>query len=142
MLFPALLKISFMVQLTLFKISIQKSKTHRWELGSSISVLVFQRCPNQHLLSSWDENNCFYKLSNWQNDNYFYSKWQLQPFWLKYTWAQNVCPGWLAYELKCLCCRGQIWVREDCHSHQLFNIWYLWYEELVIWIWSCNLYWL
>ena len=38
---------------------------------------------NTWLISSWEENNCCYKLSNWQNDNYFHSKWQLQPFWGK-----------------------------------------------------------
>ena len=39
---------------------------------------------NTWLISSWEENNCCYKLSNWQNDNYFHSKWQLWPFWVKY----------------------------------------------------------
>ena len=27
---------------------------------------------------------------------------------------------------------GREWGREDCHSHQLFIIWFLWYVELVI----------
>ena len=39
---------------------------------------------NTWLISTWEENNCFYKLSNWQNDNHFHSKWQLRPFWVKY----------------------------------------------------------
>ena len=33
---------------------------------------------NTWLISSWEENNCCYKLSN-----YFHSKWQLRPFWVK-----------------------------------------------------------
>ena len=49
-----------------------------------------------------------------------------------YTWAQNVCPVWPVYEVKCLCSRGQESGRESCHSHQLFNIWFLWHEELNI----------
>ena len=36
------------------------------------------------LISCWEENNFYYKLSNWQNDNCFHSKWQLRPFWVKY----------------------------------------------------------
>ena len=26
---------------------------------------------------------------------------------------------------------GQEWGREGCHSHSLFNIWFLWYEDLL-----------
>ena len=51
-----------------------------------------------------------------------------------YTRVQNVWSGWPVYEVKCLCFGGQEWEREGSHSHQLFNIWFLWYEELVIWI--------
>ena len=51
-----------------------------------------------------------------------------------YTRVQNVWSGWPVYEVKCLCSGGQEWEREGSHSHQLFNIWFLWYEELVIWI--------
>ena len=36
---------------------------------------------------------------------------------------------------KCLCSRGQECGREDCHSHQLFNIWFLWHKVLVIQLW-------
>ena len=34
-------------------------------------------------ISSWEKNNCRYKLSNWQNDNYFHLKWQVWAFWVK-----------------------------------------------------------
>ena len=54
----------------------------------------------------------------------------------------NVWGGWPVYEVKCSCSRGQEWKKEGCHSHQLFNICFLWYEELVIWIWSSYLWWL
>ena len=54
-------------------------------LRSSISVLVLWVIPfNTWLISCWEENNFYYKLSNWQNDNCFHSKWQLRPFWVKY----------------------------------------------------------
>ena len=33
------------------------------------------------------------------------------------------------------CYRGQECGREDCHSHQLFNIWFLWHKVLVIQLW-------
>ena len=36
------------------------------------------------------------------------------------------------FEVKCLCSRGQEWQREGCHSHQLFNNWFLGHEELTI----------
>ena len=49
-----------------------------------------------------------------------------------YTHCQNVWHGWPVYEVKCLCSRGQEWGREDCHSHQLFSIWFLWHEVIVI----------
>ena len=38
---------------------------------------------NMWPISSWEENNCCYKLINWQNDNYLVSKWHLRPFWVK-----------------------------------------------------------
>ena len=30
---------------------------------------------NTWLISSWEENNCCYKLSNWQNDNFDHFEW-------------------------------------------------------------------
>ena len=36
-----------------------------------------------------------------------------------------VTSGLLKYEVKCLCSRWQGWEREGCHSHQLFNSWFL-----------------
>ena len=50
--------------------------------------------------------------------------------------------GWPVYHLKCLCSRRKEAEKEGCHSHQLFNIWFLWYEELVIQIWLWYLCWL
>ena len=38
---------------------------------------------NTWLISSWEENECCFKLSNWQNDDYFLSNWKLRPFWAK-----------------------------------------------------------
>ena len=49
-----------------------------------------------------------------------------------YTRAQNVWSGWPVYELKCLCSRAQEWGRQGCHSQEIFNIWFLWHEVLVI----------
>ena len=57
-----------------------------------------------------------------------------------YTRVRNVCPGWPFYGVKCLCSRGWEWGREESHSHKHLNIWFLWYIDLVIWIWSLYLY--
>ena len=46
------------------------------------------------------------------------------------------------FEVKCLCSRWREWDRKGCHSHQHYNIDFLWYEELGIWIWSWYLQWL
>ena len=35
-------------------------------------------------------------------------------------------------DLKCQFSQGREWRREGCHSHWFFNIWFFWYEELVI----------
>ena len=40
---------------------------------------------------------------------------------IKYTWDQNVFPGWPVYRVKCLCSWEQEWGREGCHSHHLFK---------------------
>ena len=39
------------------------------------------------------------------------------------------------YDVKCLCSGGWEWGREESHSHKHFNIWFLWYKGLVVWIW-------
>ena len=39
------------------------------------------------------------------------------------------------YDVKCLCSGGREWGRGERHSHKHFNIWFLWYKSLVIWIW-------
>ena len=49
---------------------------------------------------------------------------------------------WPVYNVKCLCFRGWEWGREGGHSHSHFNIWLLWYKDIVIWIWSWYLHWL
>ena len=59
----------------------------------------------------------------------------------RYTGRQNGWSGWPVYEVRCLCSRRQEWRMEGCHSHQLFNIWFLWHEELVIWISLWYLHW-
>ena len=48
------------------------------------------------------------------------------------------------YEVKCLCStsRERKWGNEGCHSKQHYIIYFLWYEKLVIWIWSWYLQWL
>ena len=35
---------------------------------------------NTWLISSWEDDNCYYKLSNWQKNNYLHSEWQLCQF--------------------------------------------------------------
>ena len=47
-----------------------------------------------------------------------------------YTRHQNVWSGWPVCDVKWLCSRGHEWRMEGCHSHQLFNIWFLWHEVL------------
>ena len=52
-----------------------------FDLGCHFLCWIYGVVPfNTWLISSWEENNCHYKLSNWQNDTYFHSKWQLPPF--------------------------------------------------------------
>ena len=58
------------------------------------------------------------------------------------TVSKNVWFRWPVYEVKCPCFRGQEWKRKGCQSHQLFNIWFLWHEELATYIWSWYLQWL
>ena len=53
------------------------------ELGPHYLCWIFGVVPsNTWLISSWEENNCCYKLSNWQNENYFHSKWHFWSFWV------------------------------------------------------------
>ena len=42
-------------------------------------------------------------------------------FWA-YTWAQNVFPGWLAYEKNAYLSEGRESGRKGCHSYQIFEI--------------------
>ena len=45
--------------------------------------------------------------------------------------------GWPVYEVKFLCSRGWEWGREGATATS-FNIWSLWYEDLVIQVWLAS----
>ena len=47
-------------------------------------------------------------------------------------WCHYIIATSQFLDLKWQSSRGREWGREGCHSHYGFNIWFLWYEELVV----------
>ena len=82
----------------------------------------------------------WYHCKKWNPIMQIINTWHIWDVFLKYvhctldvhTRAQNVYLDWPAYKVKWPCSREQEWKWKGCHSHQLFSIWFLWYEELMI----------
>ena len=97
-------------------------------------TIVRPQFPHYYTDTEWDTLHCTTTCVSAPRVKFSYSrennKWQhISKFYNWYTSCQNF---WSFYEVKCLCSRGQKWRREGCHSHQLFNTWFLWHEQLVI----------